>query len=221
MEITKEFLQSKSACSPSYKWVVENKLIGLEHPEFIAKLMENNRFSDANWLITKLFDKMQSVKYAIFAAEQVLNIYEKKYPNDDRPRLAIEAAKKYLTNPNAKTADDAAYAADAAAAADAAYDAAYDADADAYAAYAADAADAAAYAAAAHAADAYAAGAAGADAADAADAAADAADAYAAYAAARAAYADADAAYAAYAADRAAAGDIKTSIINFGLELLK
>jgi len=183
MEITKEFLQSKNACSPSYRWVVENKLIGLEHPEFIAKLMENNRFSDANWLITKLFDKMQSVKYAIFAAEQVLDIYEKKYPDDARPRLAIEAAKKYLTNPNAKTA--------ARAAARAAYDA--------------DSARAAAYA-------------------DAARAAAYAADAVGAAGAARAAYAAcaagaADAAYAAYAAG--AAGGIKTSIINFGLELLK
>jgi len=199
MEITKEFLQSKNACSPSYKWVVENKLIGLEHPEFIAKLMENNRFSDANWLITKLFDKMQSVKYAIFAAEQVLDIYEKKYPDDARPRLAIETAKKYLKNPNAKTADDAdaaAYAADAAA------DDAYDAARAAYDAARA-AARAAAYAA-------YAAARA------AARAAAD--DAYAADDAARAA---ADAAYAAYAAAARAAGGIKTSIINFGLELLK
>jgi len=186
MEITKEFLQSKNACSPSYKWVVENNLIGLEHPEFIAKLMENNRFSDANWLITKLFDKMQSVKYAVFAAEQVLNIYEKKYPKDDRPGLAIETAKKYLENPNAKTAYAArAYAEATAAAAYVAYAAAADAtyaaaDATAAAAYAAAAADDAAYAA---------------------DAAA-----YAARAGA---------------AVGAAAGDIKTSIINFGLELLK
>jgi len=40
------------------------------------------------------------VSYAVFAAEQVLPFYEKKYPNDDRPRKAIEAAKKCIDNPS-------------------------------------------------------------------------------------------------------------------------
>jgi len=86
----------------------------------------------------------QYVSYAIFAAEQVIDIYEKKYPKDTRLRAAIAAAKKCIKDPsdgNKKAA--AAYDADAAA-----YAAAYDADAAAYAAaYAAYAADAAAYAA--------------------------------------------------------------------------
>lgn len=88
--------------------------------------------------------KTDSVELAIYAAELVLGIFEKKYPKDKRPRKAIEAAKDYLKNPNKKTAraaDAAAYAAYAAAyAADAAYAAAYAARA-AYAAYAARAAD--------------------------------------------------------------------------------
>jgi hypothetical protein len=63
--------------------------------------------------------KEQRVQYAIFAAEQVIHIYEKKYPEDKRPRQAIEAAKAYLENPCAKTK------AAAAAAAYAAYAAAY------------------------------------------------------------------------------------------------
>ena len=133
MKITKEFLHEKGACEQSYKWVCENKLIGLEHEEFIDKLMKNNRFSDANWLLTKLFNETQCVKYAVFAAEQVLDIFEKKYPDDDRPRKAIEAAKDDLKSPNDVTyAADVAYAAEAAAYA---------------AAYAARAADVAAYAA--------------------------------------------------------------------------
>jgi len=78
------------------------------------------------------------VSFAILCAEAVLSIYEIKYPNDDRPRKAIEAAKKYLRHPSADAAR-AAYAAYAAA--DAAYAAAYAADAAVYAAaYAADAA---------------------------------------------------------------------------------
>jgi transcription termination factor NusB len=152
--------------------------------------------------------KIDSVEMAIYAAELVIDHYEKDYPNDSRPRQAIEAAKAYLKDPT--TANAAAH--DAAAAAHAAAYAAHDAAAAAYAAaYAAHAAAAAAYAAyAAHAAaDAAHAAAAAAHAAayaaaDAAYAAADAAHA-AAYAAADAAHAAAAAAYAAHAAAAAAA----------------
>ena len=91
-----------------------------------------------------------SVKLAIFSAEQVLDIYEEKYPQDKRPRQAILAAKRYSKSPTKKNADAAAhaayaatraaYAADAADAADAAYAAAGAADAAYAAARAADAA---------------------------------------------------------------------------------
>jgi transcription termination factor NusB len=120
--------------------------------------------------------KIDSVEMAIYAAELVIDHYEKDYPNDSRPRQAIEAAKAYLKDPT--TANAAAH--------DAAYAAAHDAAAAAHAAAnaAAHAAAAAAYAAA-----------------DAAHAAAAAAAAYAAYAA----YAAADAAHAAAAAAHAAA----------------
>ena len=42
------------------------------------------------------WEKKDSVALSIFAAEQALKNYEKAYPNDDRPRKAIEAAKKVL-----------------------------------------------------------------------------------------------------------------------------
>ena len=199
--ITKEFLEKHNACSSGMSWVTENKLIGLAPKEFIDTLMSNDKFGWANWLIVRLMNKKQKVQYAIFAAEQVLYIFEKKYPGDLRPRKAIEAAKEYLTHPFIKT-KRAAYAAATAAAyaADAAYAAATAAAyaADAYAAAAADAyaaaaaADAAAYAA------------------DAAYAAATAAD--AAYAAAYAATAAADAAY--------ARKQMQITIINYGLSLI-
>ena len=53
-------------------------------------------------------DRQLSVDLAIFCAERVLPIFEAKYPNDDRPRKAIEAAK------NGNAADAAVYAAYAA-----------------------------------------------------------------------------------------------------------
>ena len=115
MKITDEFLHKHEACSSSLKYVKANNYIGLEAGIFIKKLIEEKRLSDANWLITRCLSKKNKVKYAVFAAEQVLHIYEKQYPNDNRPRKAIEPAKKFIAS---------SYDAYAAAAADAAADAA-------------------------------------------------------------------------------------------------
>ena len=129
-KVTKEFLKEKSACRDGYEWWLKN-CDGLDNVAQIKKLAEH-RFDWANWLIVRMMEYKEYVSYAVFAAEQVIDIYEKKYPDDKRPRNAIEAAKKCIKDPS-KANKAAAYAA----AADAAYAAAYDA-----AAAAADAADA-------------------------------------------------------------------------------
>jgi hypothetical protein len=94
--------------------------------------------------------KPDSVAMAIYAAELVIGNYEKKYPDDKRPRKAIEAARAWLENPTEENRDaayaaaaavsPAAYAAAAAYAASAAYASSA---ASAYAASAASAASAA------------------------------------------------------------------------------
>src|SRR3990167_9417700 len=61
----------------------------------------------------KKWTKKDSVSLAIFAAELVLDNFEKKYPDDKRPREAIEAAKAVLKNDNEKTRDAASAAASA------------------------------------------------------------------------------------------------------------
>lgn len=48
------------------------------------------------------WEKPHSVKLAIFAAELVIDEFEKEYPNDDRPRKAIEAAKRVLKHDTEK-----------------------------------------------------------------------------------------------------------------------
>jgi hypothetical protein len=48
------------------------------------------------------WQKKDSVAIAIYAAELCIDNYEKVYPNEKAPRLAIEAAKKYLKNPTEK-----------------------------------------------------------------------------------------------------------------------
>ena len=45
--------------------------------------------------------KKDSVLLAIFAAELIIDIFEKKYPDDKRPRQAIEAAKNWTKDPSA------------------------------------------------------------------------------------------------------------------------
>jgi hypothetical protein len=195
LRITAEFLQRHNACEDGYAWWLKN-CEGLPDFEQIEKV-KNHDLKWCNWLIARLMTKEECVKYAVFAAEPVIDIYEKEYPNDKRPRSAIKAAKKYIENQieeNRKTADAAfaAYAADEAAfaaanaAAYAAFAAAFAAYAAAFAAYAAYAADEAAYT---------------------------------AYAT-KAVY---EAVYAAYAADedKAAADEMKLKIINYGIELLK
>ena len=57
------------------------------------------------------WQKKDSVALSIYAAELCLNNFEKVYPNDKRPREAIEAAKKWLENPTEKNQSAAASAA--------------------------------------------------------------------------------------------------------------
>jgi hypothetical protein len=149
MEITKKWLDKQGACADGVEWFIESKFEGIEGIALVKKTMKK-KMDWANWLVVRLMTHDQQIKYAVFAAEQVINIYEEKYPDDKRPREAIEAAKKYLgdkTEQNKKAADAAYAAAHAAHAAHAANAAAYAAYAAANAADAANAANAAAYAA--------------------------------------------------------------------------
>ena len=119
MKITNEWLRNHEACTSGYEWSLKQEERELK--PFLDALVKSEHWNWANWVIVRCMNKRQKVQYAIFAAEQVINIYEKKYPDDKRPREAIDAAKAYLANPCAKTKAAAAYAyADAAASAAAA-----------------------------------------------------------------------------------------------------
>lgn len=53
-----------------------------------------------HWLAPRLMTtKNQAVEWACFAAEQVLPFFEEKFPNDERPRRAIEAARAWIQEP--------------------------------------------------------------------------------------------------------------------------
>ena len=200
MKITDKWIKNKRPCEEALKWWDKTER---NSTTILKNLIKEEHYDWANWFIVRLMTHDKKIRYAIYAAEQVIDIFEKKYPDNDRPRKAIQAAKNYLKDKTVKNKNDAAaasaYAAsaydDAASAAAAAYDAA--AAAYAYAAAAAAYAAAAyAAAAAAYAASAY-----------------DAAYAASAYAAAAAASAYDDAA-------SSAKKEMQLNILNYGMKLL-
>ena len=61
---------------------------------------EKECWSDMRIIQWAKWNKKDSISLAIFSAELVLANYEKEFPNDNRPRQAIEAAKKTLKKDN-------------------------------------------------------------------------------------------------------------------------
>jgi len=111
MQITKRWLKRKGACRAGITWFsVQEETDGVK---VAKKLISEKHLDWADWLITRLMDYHQAVRYAVFSAEQVLDIFEKKYPNDNRARQAIEAARMCIDNPSEENKKRAREAADA------------------------------------------------------------------------------------------------------------
>ena len=96
MRITLNWLKKHHACSEGRDWFeAQSETDGIK---LIKKLMAEKRHGWAQWLIVLIMTRPQYLDYALFAAEQVLPIYEQQYPGDDKPRLAINAARKCIAN---------------------------------------------------------------------------------------------------------------------------
>jgi len=120
-------LKKQSVCKAGIIWIKGQKDKSLK--SLFVQALKEKKYGDINWGISRLLKKDDKTRYAIFAAKQVLSIFEKEYPKDKRPRLAIRAAENCIKNPlneNKKAAYSAANSA-ANSAADAAYSAAADA----------------------------------------------------------------------------------------------
>ena len=128
MKITRKWLEKKKACQDGKEWYLANCP---ENPiDGIKGLMKGEKYGWANWLIVRVMNYKQYVSYAVFAAEQVIYIFEKKYTDNKRPREAIEAARLCIANPSEKNRRAANAAANAAYAAANAANAAYAASAE-------------------------------------------------------------------------------------------
>ena len=107
-QITTELLKSLNACQEGIDLVAtyEDK-----NPESVVRrLVADDHWDYANWLLPRLMDYKGYVSYAVYSAELVLPIWEKKYPKDGRPRKAIEAAKRCIDDPSKKNKEAAAAA---------------------------------------------------------------------------------------------------------------
>jgi hypothetical protein len=67
-------------------------------------LGRENRVRDKINVLRSKHDTNILPRFAVLCAGHVLSNFERVYPNDDRPRKAIESAEAYLTNPSALTA---------------------------------------------------------------------------------------------------------------------
>jgi hypothetical protein len=107
MLITKDYLESLNPCKnrfDHYLTYYSNWQGTLEEFLDLSELTQD----DKKWVFVRSIPKDRLRLVAADFAERVLHIYESKYPNDDRPRKAIEFARKGAT---ATAAHAAAYVA--------------------------------------------------------------------------------------------------------------
>ncbi len=105
-----------NACTESYKKMGEAlggiTKYGKDTPIPLDTVVEVCGLQDAIWSLRCTTEDSQNllIEFACRCAEHVLHFYEDKYPGDNRPRLAIEAARVCLTDksPNAWSARSAA-----------------------------------------------------------------------------------------------------------------
>ena len=90
-------LEENNACRDRYNFLVAalGEDYGAETPIPVSQILKTNGLNDAIWALRAADGgKEIAVKFAIACAERVLPIFEERFPDDDRPRKAIQTAKK-------------------------------------------------------------------------------------------------------------------------------
>ena len=100
--MTKKWLEKHDACRDGVEAF-------LDQPErdtikLLQLGLKLKKYDWTVWLMGRLMTKKQNVALSIFAAEPCIKQYENVYPEDKRPRLAIEAAKQWLKTPTSAAA---------------------------------------------------------------------------------------------------------------------
>ena len=124
MKTTLNKIKAAQACEERYKVLLAGlgKTAADDEPLPIRTILEINGIKDAIWALRAVEGYDREIRlFTCDCAEMVLPLFEKRYPNDQRPRMAIEVSRMYANG----NATDGELAAAGAAAGDAAWDAAW------------------------------------------------------------------------------------------------
>ena len=108
------------ACTPRYEKLARAlggvNQYGKDTPIPLSKIIKTNGLQDTIWALRCTTEPAENtlIEFACRCAEHVLHYYEDKYPDDKRPRLAIEKARICIID-KSPDAPNAAHAADYAA----------------------------------------------------------------------------------------------------------
>ena len=111
METSARLLKKMGVCSEGVDWFREN--YGAKTVNAVDALrlsLKQNKHSDCNWFLSTALNRGNKIRYACYAAKQVLEIFEEQYPNEKRPRQAINAALKCIKNDTDKNREAASEA---------------------------------------------------------------------------------------------------------------
>jgi len=112
METSARLLKKMGVCSEGVDWFRENYGTKTVNAVDAVRLsLRQGKHSDCNWLLSTALNRENKIRYACYAAKQVLEIFEEQYPNEKRPRQAINAALKCIKNDTDKNREAASEAA--------------------------------------------------------------------------------------------------------------
>lgn len=97
METTLNQIKKNDPCEDGWKKLLFylGKTDADDEPLSIRTILESNGIEHAIWALRAVEGHNREIRlFAADCAESVLHIFNAKYPNDDRPRKAIEAARK-------------------------------------------------------------------------------------------------------------------------------
>ena len=98
MKTTLNKIREHDPCERSWKKLLNNlnKTKADDEPLEIKTILDINGFEDAAWALRAVDGHDKDIRlFVCDCAESVLHLFENKFPDDSRPRKAIEIARKF------------------------------------------------------------------------------------------------------------------------------
>jgi hypothetical protein len=111
MKITDSWIKKWKPCIEAINWLKEQdtrEVMELADRLKKSKLETEQKWEWIIWALPRLLKtKRARIKLAVYCAELALSVFEKKMPEDKRPREAIIAVRKWLKSPSKSNKDNA------------------------------------------------------------------------------------------------------------------